>query len=128
MLDTVDVVEELFLANLLAGGDHGTLDRTAHDLLDLLNLVLFTQVHQADADATLVGTTCTTAAVYVGLDVVRQVVVDDVGQLLDVDATGSHVGGHQELQAASAEVVHHVVAHGLRKVAMQGGGVVAILD
>ena len=114
MLDAVDVVEELLLTYLLTRGNHSPLEGTAHNLFNPLDFTLFAQVDEADADTALVGTTRTTAAVHVSLDVVGQVVIDDVGQLLHVDATGGHIGSHQKLQTAFAEVIHDIVAHALR--------------
>ena len=128
MLDAVDVVEKLLLAHFLACGNHGLLERSAHDFFNPLNLALFAQIDEAEADTPLIGTTCTTAAVNVGFDVVGQVIINNVRQFLHVDATGGHVGSHQQLQAAFAEMVHHIVAHCLGKVAMQCSGVVAVLN
>ena len=128
VLDAVDVVEELFLADLLAGGDDAFLEGTSHDLFDSLDFALFAQINETEADATFIGATRTARAVHIGLDVVGKVVINDVRQFLHVDATGGHVGGDEQLQRAFAEVVHHVVAHALRQVAMQGSGVVAVLD
>ena len=122
------MIEELFFTNLFSGGDHGAFDGAAYDLFDLFNLVFLTEVDQADADAAFVGATGTAAAVHIGLDVVGEIVINDMRQFLDVDTACSHVGGDKQLEAAFAEVVHDVVAHGLREVAMEGGGVVAVLD
>ena len=57
MLDAVDVVEELFLADLFAGRDHGFLEGTAHDFLNPLDFSLFAQVDEAEADTAFVGAT-----------------------------------------------------------------------
>ena len=113
MLDTVDMVEELFLTNFLTGRNHTFLERTTYNFFYPLDLALLAQVDEAEAETTLVGATRTTTAVHIGLDVVRKVIVDDMRQLLHVDATSSHVGGHQQLQAALAEMVHYIVAHAL---------------
>ena len=128
MFNSIDMIEELFFTDFFTGRDHCPFDGAAHDLFDLFDFMFLAKVHQADADATFVGATGTTAAVHIGLDIVGKVVVDDMGQFLDVDATGGHVGGDEQLQGAFAEVVHDVIAHGLREVAMEGSGVVTILD
>ena len=57
--------------------------------------------------------------VHVDLGVVGQVVVDDVGDVLDVEPAGGDVGGHQQRQLALLELDHHPVALALAHVAVQ---------
>jgi hypothetical protein len=59
------------------------------------------------------------------LDVPRDVVVDDVGHGLDVQAPGRHVGGDQEIVLALAEAAQHAVAVRLAHLAVQRLGAVA---
>ena len=59
-------------------------------------------------------------------DVVRQTVVDDVRQVVNVQTASSHVGSHQELDGMLAELLHGQVALLLRQVAMQRLGIVAV--
>ena len=40
----------------------------------------------------------------------RAVVVSDHGNVIDVDAAGQDVGGHEHVDARAAEVLHHLVA------------------
>lgn len=60
------------------------------------------------------------------LHVVRHAVVDDVGEVVDVEPAGGHVGGHEQLRAVLPELLHREVALLLREVAVERVGVVAI--
>ena len=62
------------------------------------------------------------------LNVGRQSVVDDVGQVVHVESACSHVGGHEQLCEVLAELLHGQVALLLREVSVQCLGVVSVLD
>ena len=64
-------------------------------------------------------------AVDVAVGVLRQRVVDDVGQVAHVDAPGGHVGSHQDIDRAVAEFAEYLLALRLRHVAVQHLGCVA---
>ncbi|MNY05702.1 hypothetical protein D3C86_1384320 [compost metagenome] len=57
---------------------------------------------------------------------VRQVEVDHARHGRDVQATGSHVGGHQGVDRAGLEAFQRLHALGLGLVAVNGGGVDAL--
>ena len=48
--------------------------------------------------------------------IVGHVVVDDHGDVVDVDAARNHVGGHEHIKLAALELEHHVVTGGLVEV------------
>ena len=77
-LDVVDMAEELFLAHLASCRDECSFKRLPELFLDGFYLMFLLHVHEADADAGLVGASCSAAAVHVGVDVVREVIVDDM--------------------------------------------------
>ena len=56
------------------------------------------------------------------VDVVRHVVVDDVGHAGDVEAPGSHGSRHQDGLVAGAEVEERLLALALEAVAVDAGG------
>ncbi|MPN21164.1 hypothetical protein SDC9_168543 [bioreactor metagenome] len=56
-----------------------------------------------------------------------QVVVDDRGQLCDIDAARGQVGGDEQLPALGLELVEHVLARTLAHIAVEGGGIDACL-
>ncbi|PWB76904.1 MAG: hypothetical protein C3F15_04360 [Holophagae bacterium] len=60
------------------------------------------------------------------LGVLRQVVVDDVADALDVQPPARHIGRDQDRQGAVAEVVEHAQALGLHDVAGEGAGGVPV--
>src|SRR4029077_2547050 len=68
----------------------------------------------------------TAYAVDVILGHVREVVVYDVRQLVDVDAAGSDVGGYHHGDLAGLEVRERARAHALALVAVQGDGTDAV--
>ena len=55
-------------------------------------------------------------------------VVDDMRQVVHVESAGSHVGGDEQLQVTLTELLHHQVTLLLRQLAVQGVGIVAVLD
>ena len=61
-------------------------------------------------------------AVQVGLLVLGALVVDDVGDVLDVDAAGGDVGGDEDVDLAVAERAQRLLAGALAEVAVDGAG------
>ena len=55
------------------------------------------------------------------LRIVGHVVIDDVADALDIDAAADDVGGDQHGDLPAAKPMHHTVAGGLGKIAMDGG-------
>lgn len=60
--------------------------------------------------------------------VVGKVVVDDMGEVVDVESACGHIGGYQQLKMPVAEPVHDDVALFLGEVAVKGVGVIAVAD
>ena len=59
----------------------------------------------------------------VGAFVIRALVVDDVGDVLNVDAAGSDIGGNQNIGLAGAEVLQSTLARLLVEVTVQRAGI-----
>ena len=78
--------------------------------------------HQADGRARQAGAAGAADAVGVVVGRARQVVVDDHGQGINVDAARRQVGGHQHLPLVGLELLQHALARALAQLAMQGGG------
>ena len=79
----------------------------------------FVHADQADGVAFTARTACTADAVHVVFGDVGNFVVDDVGQLVNVDATGCNIGGHQGSQLAGLEARQGLRTCALALVAMQ---------
>ena len=127
-LDAVDEVVELFFANLFPGGYGAFFEFLADDAFDVAHAAFLFHMYDGDGGACLAGPAGASAAVGVGLDVFGQAVVDDMGEVVDIEPPGGDVGGDEQLQVVQAELLHHRVALLLREVAVQGVGVVAVLD
>ena len=82
------------LLDLSHGWQLGPLDARAGRALDRLQLAHLPGRHEGEGLAGATGPAGPADAVDVGLGVLRQVVVDDVGDVLDVDAAGGDVGRH----------------------------------
>ena len=82
----------------------------------------FLVIAERDRDAVGAGARGAADAVDVGFRDVRQVVIDDVADAVDVDAAGGDVGGDQDAQLAVAEVGERALALVLRLVAVDGLG------
>ena len=59
--------------------------------------------------------------------VLGRVVVDDDVDVVDVDAAGGDVGGDEDVELAVAEVLERLLALALAQVAVDGGGLDALL-
>ena len=100
---------ELFLANLLGRGDLSLLESLANLFLDIADLMLLTGVDDAERCSFLTGTTGTARAVGVVLDVIRESVVDDMSQVINVQAACCHISSNQQLNGMLAEFLHRQV-------------------
>ena len=126
-LYVVDDTVELLLAYLLARRQGATLELLLYGLFYDTYLALFADVDYAYARTLLAGTACTSASVGIVLGIIGQTVVDDMRQVVHVQAACRHVRGHKQLCAVLAELLHGQVALLLGEVAMQGIGIVAVL-
>ena len=93
---------------------------------DALNLAQGEEVALADEGDGAAFTACTggaSDAVNVVLGIVGCIVVDDHGDVVDVDAARHDVGGHEQIHLSCAEELHHLVALGLFQVGVHGAGV-----
>ena len=107
------------------GRDLLDLDAPAGHALDVLEHAVLARLGQGDGDALAPGAADAADAVHVGVGGRGHVVVDDVGELLDVEPAGRHVGRDQQLGRAAAQAVHDAVALLLGHAAVQGLGAVA---
>lgn len=103
------------------GNVHGhLLDLGAVELLNLTHHADILGGDEVDGDTLSAETTTTTNSVDVVLTVGGEIVVDDQGNLLDVDTTGQKIGGDQDTGGAGSELLHdqitltlvHVTVHG----------------
>ena len=109
------------LVDLVDGGQVHLLDRRVGHALDGAQ---HAALARGDKQDRLAGTACAAGAadaVHVRLGVVRDVVVEHVRDALDVQAAGRDVGGHEDVQAAVAQLVHGALALLLGNVAVDGG-------
>lgn len=107
------------------------LDEVGHVHRHLLNLgavELFNLAHHADIissdkvdrNTLATETTTTTNAMNVVLTVGGEIVVDDQGNLLDINTTGQKVSGDEDTRGAGAELLHDKVTLGLVHVTVHG--------
>ena len=104
--DLIHHLIELLLTDFLSRRNDTLLKLLSNDLLDIADFELLTQVHDTDTRTLLTGTTRTTRAVGVILDIIGQSVVDDVCQVVNIQSTGSHIGSHQQLYGMLTELLH----------------------
>src|SRR6185312_13189631 len=108
-------------------GDDGLGDLRAQQPLDVPQQAALSAGHQGDGFTGAAGTAGAADAVHVVLWDVRQLVVHHVRQHVDVQAAGGDVGGHQHAYAVLLEVRQRPGAGTLALVAVDGGGVYAVL-
>ena len=78
--------------------------------------------HQGNGGASGASAASAANAVHVVFGKARQVEVEHMADASHVDATGGDVGGHQQVEFATAQLGQRAGAFALRHVAMQGGG------
>jgi hypothetical protein len=104
------------------GNVHGhLLDLGAVELLNLAHHADIVSGDEVDGNTLSSETTTTTDAVDVVLAVGGKVVVDDKGDLLDIDTTGKEVSGDEDTRRSGTELLHDDVTLGLVHVAVHGG-------
>ena len=86
---------------------------------------MLARLDEGDRHALAAGAPGAPDAVDVGLGRRRDVVVDDVREVLDVEAARGDVGRDEQVERAGAEAAHHAVALLLRHAAVQRLGAVA---
>ena len=107
-------MEELLLADSLPCGELLSLDGGVGDTLDITQTATLTAVTDSDGDTHLTCSCGAPTAVRIALDVIRQTIVDDVGEIVHIQTTSCHVRGDKKLEIADAELLHHVVTLCLR--------------
>ncbi len=93
-------------------------------VVELLNLTQHLHVlggDKVDGNTLPTETTTSTDPVDVVLLAGWQVVVDDQGDLLDVDTTGEEVGGDEDTGGTGSELLHDDLSGGLVHVTVHGG-------
>lgn len=126
--DVVHRLVELFLADLLGRGQRAVDKLLADLLLNLTDLPFLFRMDNADRRTLLARTARTATAVSIALDIIGQTVVDDMREILYIEAAGSDIGGNEELHRMLAEFLHRQVTLLLAEVTVEGLGVVAVLD
>lgn len=91
--------------------------------VELLNLAHHADIissDKVDRNTLATETTTTTNAMNVVLTVGGEIVVDDQGNLLDINTTGQKVSGDEDTRGAGAELLHDEVTLGLVHVTVHG--------
>ena len=110
----------------LGGAGHlGHLHAAPGEALNIVQLAALAGLGQRNGHTLAAGTTDAADAVHVRLRCRRHVVVDDVGEVVDIETTSGHVGGHQQVGDSTAQAAHHLVALLLVQTAVQSLGPVA---
>lgn len=97
------------------------LDLSVVELLDFTHHTDIVGGDEVDGDTLTTETTTTTDTVNVVLTVGGQVVVDDQGNLLNVDTTGQQVSGNQDTRRTGTELLHDNITLGLLHITVHGG-------
>src|SRR5436190_1915648 len=97
------------------------LDLSAVELLNFPHHADVVRGDEVDSNAFTAETTTTTNTMNIVLAIGRQIVVDDQGDLLDIDTTGKKISSDQDARRPRAELLHNDITLGLFHVAMHGG-------
>ena len=127
-LVVMDIMEDLLEAlfrDLRAGGDQSVLQLGADVPSDGVQLSHFARCHKRDGRAALAGAARPPDAMDIAAGIEGKVVVEDMGDIVDVKAAGRHVRGDENVDFAAAEGRHDAGALGLLHVAMEAVDVVS---
>src|SRR5690606_6410571 len=103
-------------------------DTEIESLVDELPARHVVPVDEGDRDTGASGATGTADAVDVGLLVLGALVVDDVGDVVDIDAAGGDVRGDEHVDLAAAELVECLLTRDLTEVAVDRAARETALD
>jgi len=104
------------------GHVHGhLLDLRAVELLNFAHHTHILGSYEVDGNALAAETTTTADTVDIVLAVSGKVVVDDQGNLLDIDTAGQKVSGDEDAGRAGAKLLHNQVSLSLIHVTVHGG-------
>src|SRR5699024_12255272 len=96
--------------------------RRSADLVDELPTRHLLPVHESDGGTVASRTPGTSDAVRVGLLVLGSFVVDDMGDVVHVEAAGGHVRGDQDVDLAVTERTQGSLTLALSQITVEGGG------
>ena len=97
------------------------------ELLDVDQKAALIGAHERDGVAVLARATRTADAVHVVFGTIGKVKVDDVVDARHIDAASKHVGRHEDVRLAAAELIERTAARTHRLVGMDGFRLVAIV-
>src|SRR5690606_12523704 len=100
--------------------------RPADETLHIAQLAALGAVTQRDGNAGGAITSGAAHAVHIVLRIVRQIVIDHVGDALHVDAARRDVGGDENADRARREALECGLTGVLALIAVDGGGVVTV--
>ncbi|VVE50525.1 hypothetical protein PCE31107_04673 [Pandoraea cepalis] len=100
--------------------DHFAIDGALDETFDLREQLVFVHAHKRHGLAVCAGASGAADAVDIVLRHFRQVEVDHVGQLVDVDAARGNIGRNQHLQCAALEFGERARAGALTLVTVNG--------
>ena len=103
----------------------GDLELRVGRVLDVPELAVLARLDERDGRAFAAGSTGPPDPMDVLVRVGRDVVVDDVRDVVDVQAASRHVRRHEDVQRSVAEAAHHPVPTLLGQAAVERAGVVA---
>ena len=106
LFQVIDYFQQLFLANLFTGRHFTNYKLLADNPFDFTHFTFLAQVDDGDGSTCLSGTSCTSATVSVAFGIIRQAIIDDVGQIVHIQSAGGNVRGNQDLQIADTEFLH----------------------
>ena len=123
-----ETLEELIAAcvfDFARAGDIAAADPLASEAFDVSDQEHLSAAGEGNADSAASGASRAPDAVHVIFRVVGEIEIEHHLDVVDIDAAGRHIGGHQEAESARAELAHDAVAGCLGHAAVDAVGRVA---
>ena len=125
VMDIMENLLEALFRDLRTGGDQPVLHLGADVATDGVQLSHFTGRYERDGRACLAGAARTADTMDIAAGVKGQVVVENVRDIVNIQTTGGHVGGDENVDFAAAEGRHDAGALSLLHVAVEAVDIVA---
>ena len=128
LLNVVEQLHELLFANFRSGRHDACHELLANLLFNRTYFRLFLHMDDAKACSCLSCASCSSTSVRIAFYVVGQTVVNNVGEVGNIESTSSYVGSHKQLDVVLTKFRHGEVALCLTQFPMQTVRIVAVLN
>ncbi|MPM08866.1 hypothetical protein SDC9_55182 [bioreactor metagenome] len=128
VFNAIDKIKQLFFTDIESAWNHFAFKLFSDHAFKIAHLAGFAGMKQRNRNTFAPRTTSSSTAMDISFQLIRQIVIDHMGQIIHVEPTCCNISCNKQLQMTNAETVHYKIALCLRQIAMQCICIVAILN